>query len=173
MAQIKIPLSKSKIFLGIGGSVLFIVLGIFLITVVANQQTRFNPLLIKGIGISSVLFFGMTTLYGIRKLFDKAIGLIIDENGITDNSSGVSAGLIKWNEITSIRTAQIMSTKFLLIDTFNPEKYVGRGNKFKEKLMRTNMKMYGTPISISSNTLKMNFDKLEHLVQTAFNKYKP
>ncbi len=66
-----------------------------------------------------------------------------------------------------------MSTKFLLICVENPEKYIGKTkNGMKAKLMRTNMKMYETPLSITSNTLKYNFIKLETLIQTAFKEYK-
>ena len=38
--------------------------------------------------------------------------------------------------------------------------------------MRSNMKMYGTPISITTNTLKYSFVKLEQLVQSEFERNK-
>ena len=57
-----------------------------------------------------------------------------------------------------------MSTKFLLIYTSNPDKYLERVNGLKRKLMQSNMTMYGTPLSITSNTLKYNFDNLEKLI---------
>lgn len=94
MNRIEIPLSKSKLFLGIGGSIIFVILGFFMITVMAGEQTPFNPMLIKGAGILSVVFFTITGIYGVRKISDKKIGLTLDETGITDNSSGVSVGFI-------------------------------------------------------------------------------
>ncbi len=103
-------------------------------------------------------------MYGIKKLFDKRIGLIVDRDGITDNTNAASVGLINWTDITGIKTEQIMSTKFLLIYTSNPDKYLERVKGLKRKLMQGNMKMYGTPLSIPSNTLKYNFDKLEKLI---------
>ena len=114
-------------------------------------------------------FFGATGIYGIVKLFDKKIGLIIDSDGITDNSNASSIGLIEWNDITEIRTKQIMSTKFLLIDIVKPEKYIGKAkNGMQAKLMKANMNMYETPLSITSNTLKYNFGELEKLIHTEF-----
>ena len=66
-----------------------------------------------------------------------------------------------------------MSTKFLLINVTNPEKYIGKAkNRMKAKLMRSNMKIYGTPLSITSNTLKYDFGKLEQLIQTEFERNK-
>jgi hypothetical protein len=171
MERIEIQLSKSKIFWGIGGSIVFVVLGICLTAFIADQQSRFNPLLIKGIGIASVLFFGVTGIYGFRKSFDRRIGLIIDENGITDNTGGISARFIQWNEIIGIRTEQIEATNLLLIDTTNPEKYLEEGNMFRIKIMKLNMRMYGTPLFLSSNTLQINFNELENILRTEFKKH--
>lgn len=174
----EIPLSKNKLFLGIAGSILFVILGIWLFTNADGFQEHSMrllryPMIIKGVGILSILFFGATGIYGFRKLFDKKIGLIIDSNGITDNSNASSIGLIEWNDISEIKTQQVMSTKFLLIKVINPEKYIEKAKSgMKAKLMRTNMKMYGTPLSITSNTLKYDFGKLEKLIQAEFKQNK-
>lgn len=130
-------------------------------------------MVVKSVGIIASIFFGATGIYGIRKIFDNKVGLIIDENGITDNSNASSIGLIEWNDISEIKTEQVMSTKFLLIEIENPEKYIAKAkNKMKARLMKTNMKMYGTPLSITSNTLKYDFDELGKLIQTEFEKNK-
>jgi hypothetical protein len=165
MNKIEIPLSKTKLLLGIGGSILFVMLGLYLFMTIADHQTRFNPTNIKGAGIAGVLFFGATGLYGIRKMFDKRVGLTIDDDGIIDNTNASSIGLIRWSEITEIKTAQVMSTKFLLIYTNDPNEILERVKGMKRKLMAGNMKMYGTPLSITSNTLKCNFDDLEKLLK--------
>lgn len=175
---IEIPISKNKLILGIGGSILFVILGIWAYINAYEFHDSVimifrNPLIIKGFGILGILFFGATGIYGINKVFDKKVGLRIDSIGITDNSNASSIGLIEWNDITEIRTKQVMSTKFLLIDIVNPEKYIDKArNNAKAKLMKTNMKFYGTPLSITSNTLKYNFEKLEKLIQTEFEKNK-
>jgi hypothetical protein len=148
------------------GAIAFVILGtLFLITPDTFISPIFrNPQAIRIAGIVAVLFFGAVGLYGFRKLFDKTIGLTIDENGITDNTNATSVGLIDWNDIVEIRTKQVMSTKFLMIFTKNPDKYIERVNGFKRKLMQGNMKMYGTPLSITSNTLRYDFSDLERLV---------
>ena len=59
-----------------------------------------------------------------------------------------------------------MSTKFLLIDIVNPEKYIGKAkNRIQAKLMKVNLNMYETPLSITSNTLKYDFGELEELIK--------
>lgn len=174
--KIEIPLSKNKLFLGIAASILFVGLGVWLFLNADSFQEQSssllrNPIVIKVISIFSILFFGAVGVFVFKKLFDKKPGLIIDAHGITDNSSGVSVGLIEWKDITNIVTDQVMSTKFLLIELKDPEKYIAKAKSgMKAKIMRANMKSYGTPLSISSNTLKYNFKKLEELIRTEFDR---
>lgn len=176
--KIEIPISKKKIYLGILGSLLFVIAGIWLFfntNLYVDFPLRLfrNPIIVKAVGILGILFFGTTGIFGFKKLFDKKVGLIIDSNGITDNSNASSVGLIEWNDITDIITKQVMSTKFLLINVTNPEKYIGKAkSRMKAKLMRSNMKMYGTPLSITTNTLKYDFGKLEQLILTEFKRNK-
>jgi hypothetical protein len=172
MNKIEIPLSKSKIALMALGSIAFVAAGFLFIFYLADHQTRFDPLIIKIVGAIAIIFFGATGISSFKKLFDNKSGLIVDENGIIDNSSGVSIGLIEWKDISGIRTKQVMSTKFLLIDTIDPEKYIQKANKFKGRIMRSNLYMYGTPLSIASNALKYNFNDLDKLLHTEFLKYK-
>jgi hypothetical protein len=172
MQPINIPLSKKKIVLLILGSILFVVAGIWMFLFQADHQTRFNPLLVKIVGIAAVVFFGATGLVGIQKLFDTQMGLIIDQNGITDNSSGVSVGFIDWADVRGLRTSKVMSTKFILIEVNDSEKYINKATNFKARLLRQNLNMYGTPLCIASNTLDFSFNELESLLHKAFNDYK-
>ena len=175
--RIEIPLSKKKIALLLLGSIAFVAGGIWIATnperFIPNIFRITDPEIIRIGGIVGILFFGATGIYGIKKLFDKKVGLIIDSDGITDNSNASGIGLIEWNDITEIRTKQVMSTKFLLIDISNPEKYIGKAkNGMQAKLMKANINMYETPLSITSNTLKFDFGELEKLIQTEFKRNK-
>ena len=139
--------------------------GVVARTDVLQAQTQLKSVqAIRLGGIASVLLCGAAVIYGIRKLFDKRIGLKVDENGITDNTNAVSVGLINWTDITEIKTKQVRYTKFLLIFTSNPDKYLERVGTLQRKIMQANMLMYGTPLSISSNTLKYNFADLEKII---------
>ncbi len=176
--KIEIPLSKNKLFFGIAGSFIFVILGIFILIKSSNLDTSntsflANPILMIITGISSILFFGATGIFGVKKLLDKKFGLIIDSNGITDHSNASSIGLIKWQDISEISTRKVMSTKFLMVKVTNPEAYIEKATSgMKAKLMRTNMQMYGSPLSITSNTLAYDFDKLEKIIETEFKRYK-
>jgi len=62
-----------------------------------------------------------------------------------------------------------MSTKFLLIFIKDPNKILEKVNGIKRLLMSGNMKIYGTPLSITSTTLKYNFNRLEKLLKDRLN----
>lgn len=167
---IEIPLSKAKLLFAIGGSIGFVILGFQLFA--KSEFASENVVFSKIVGAASILFFGGVLIYGIRKMFDKRAGLIIDEQGITDHSNATSIGLINWSDITAINTRQVMSTKFLLINVQNPEAYIEKAKTgMQRKLMQVNMKTYGTPISITSNTLSYDFNKLEEILRERFAEY--
>ena len=159
-----IELSKVKIMLLILGAIIFVLLGAWVLSLDAQtieNQRRFNsPSLVYGVGIASIIFFGLCGLVGIKKLFDKSPGLIINSKGILDNSSGVSAGIIPWAEIVSIGEYQVQKQKFISIQVTDPEKYANNGNALKRMANRANIKMCGTPINISANSLKISYSEL-------------
>ena len=165
MDKLEIPLSKKKILLAIAGSILFVIAGIYFMTTMADQQDRFNPTLVKTVGVASVLFFGATAVYGMRKLFDTRAGLIIDSDGIVDNTNASSIGLIPWEDITHVTIGEVASTKFLLIFTKEPERILEKVSGFKRRILAANKNMYGTPISITSTTLQYKFSDLEKLLK--------
>jgi len=53
------------------------------------------------------------------------------------------------------------------------EKYISKAGKgIKVQIMKTNRRVYGTPISITSRTLNYNFKALENIIQSEFRKIK-
>jgi hypothetical protein len=174
MTRIEIPLSKKKMFLALIGSIIFIALGIaFMLNPEKYISFVFrNAELIRISGIAAFIFSTLCAIYISIKLFDNKPGLIIDQNGITDNSNMSSVGLIDWADITNINVGQVKSTKYLLIKNKNSQKYISRANKLNAMLLQANFKMYGTPISITSNSLKCDFEKLENLIRDKWNEYK-
>ena len=171
--EIKIEISKTKLFLAIIGSIIFVILGFFF---VANP-TKFtsflfrNPTLIFLSGIASIAFFGGILVYLLLKLFDKKPGLIISDKGITDNSSATSVGFIDWRDIQEITVQEVMSSKFIMLMTKKPEKYINNvENKLKRHSLKYNYKNFGSPIAITSKSLKISFNKLEELIREEFEK---
>lgn len=174
-ATIEIPLSKKKLMLLTVGSLVFVIAGIWLI----RLHSESNNLILKytavriAVGIMSILFFGLTLILNIIKILDKKMGLIISQNGIIDNSSGISAGLISWSEIENIDYLKISNQEFLIIEINDPEAYLLRiPNTWKRKIMGYNLKKYGSPILISASALKINIENLHNILIVKRNEFK-
>lgn len=159
---ITIPLSKSKLLLSTLGAFAFVAIGFwFVLAPPSRTGSSLESTLLMVLGLVSILFFGGITILVIRKLFDSRPGLIINEQGLNDNSGGLSLGQISWKDIEDIQVQQIQRQRLILILVKNPQDYIDRqSNGWKRKLMAINYRQYGTPISISTNGLKISFDEL-------------
>ena len=173
--RIEIALSKVKLILALLGSIVFVLLGFWLIVNPGRfESTVFsNHTFIFVAGILATAFFGFCGFYISKKLADPKPGLIIDHKGITDNTSGISAGFIPWSDIKEFKTAQVINQKFIMVIVYNPENYIERQtNSIKKNAVTINYRSYGSPVSISANALKCNFSELERILQTEFEKNK-
>lgn len=169
--EVVIALSKTKIILLCLGSFVFVG-GSYWIWSIADAQPRFNLLFCKTIAVAGAIFFGLCGFCWCMKIFDGKPGLIIDEEGIVDNSSGVAAGRIPWDEINGFAVVGNGRQRFVVIDVTDPQRYVNRGGSLKRMLNAANLRLMGSPINISSNSLNVSFDELLQLLTTAIEKYK-
>jgi hypothetical protein len=172
--RVEIMLSKTKLVWLLLGSVVFAIAGFWVVlhTPVPHYPETFSRSAIKCIGVIAVLFFGFTASVIARKLQDNMPGLIIDEIGITDNSNPLAAGLILWRDVKDISVVEIGRQKLIMIEVYNPEKYIDRQNHFlQKKAMLYNLKMYNSPLSITANGLKCTFDELYVLIKNNLEKY--
>lgn len=171
MEAIIIPISKRKITLLFFGSLLFVIAGSYFL----KEPGKFvspvmqNKPFIFVVGAAAVVFFGICAIFALTKFFDKRPGLIIDKSGITDNSSGVSGGLISWEEITGISTAQVHTQRFILLMVNDPEKRIeAEPGSFKKRIMKINYRMYKTPVCLNANGLQCSFDELYKIITNSY-----
>lgn len=161
--RIEIALSKSKIVLMLLGALTFVAIGLWFVIAPPTIKNSFwnNPTKVSIIGYASIIFFGLCAFFFIRKLPDNKAGIIIDDTGLIDNSSGLSAGHILWSDIENFSVTEIHRQKLIMLHVKNPQHYIDRQKSlFKRKGMELNNKMYGTPISITANELKISFADL-------------
>jgi hypothetical protein len=173
--KIVIHLSKTKITMLTLGAIVFVILGVLFILHPERFLTIFfkNEEAIRITGFASVGFFGLCAIFYVVKLFDNKPGLIIDKNGILDNSSGISSGLIAWKDIQDINVLEIVRQKIILIIVSNPEDYIVRQKRgFKIKISRLNYNKYETPVQITANGLKIGFNELLAILESNLTKYK-
>jgi hypothetical protein len=169
--QIIIPLSKIKIIIMLLGALIFVVLGIWLVFYPPNTENSVwvTPFKMKLAGYASIIFFGTCAFFFIRKLPDDKPGLIIDYNGLTDNSSGFPAGQVLWSDIEKVSVIEISGQRIIMLKAKNPQDYIDRQTSlFVRKGMELNNRLYGTPLSLTANGLKISFDDLLAIVTKKF-----
>ncbi|MFN9715354.1 MAG: STM3941 family protein [Planctomycetota bacterium] len=159
-----IAMSKTKLVVLTAGSLAFVAAGLWFC------QSRFDFVL-RGVGIASVLFFGLCGAGWGWKLFDSKPGLRLSAAGIEDNSSGMSVGLIPWEEIVGFRVFESQKTRILVVLIIDPEKWIKRQGPIRQSVFKMNLRLCGSPIGITSNSLKISFDELMSLVGSYYSKY--
>ncbi|HTR29893.1 MAG TPA: STM3941 family protein [Puia sp.] len=167
LETIEIPISKHKAGLLFVASLVFVIVGLFFVispgtfvSVIARTKWA-----ISVPGYLSVVVFGFFGITILRKIFDKRPGLTISKEGITDNSGGVSAGFIPWSDITAIREEAVGNQRFLNVVVKNPQDYIDRQRSWlKRKIVRKNLEIFGMPIGISTNALKIDYEELKQIL---------
>ncbi len=170
---ITVPLSKVKMLISLLLAMGFVTLGVWLAFFNQEVLANTNPFLLQVLGWITILFFGIASVIILRKLMLPTNGLEINSDGITDNSSGISAGFIPWNIIVDVEEISVMNQKFISIQLNNPEEFIAsQQNNFTKKAMTVNHQKFGSAVSISANNLKIKHQQLLNLLQSNLKKYK-
>ena len=175
MDTIKIEGSKEKLYLFTFIGLTGVVLG----TWIAMSPETFVGTLFKNIyfiriaGISAVLVFGAGSVAYIKEIFSEGFNLKITKEGIIDYANYYKVGMVRWEEVKSIKSASLFSEKYLCIYVKDPEKYINSKRGIKKFLLKRNFEMVGTPITISARGLKKcNHSELERIIMQAYEEYK-
>jgi hypothetical protein len=167
-----IPFSRGKLVLLVLIAVGFVLLGLWLFQMSdAELLPNHDPIFVRAIALSCIVFFGACGLVGARKLFDRRPGLQFTSAGVIDNSSGVSAGLIPWSEITGLGVFQFRRSRSIVIKVTDPQKYAAAGGLLRRPLNQANIKLCGSPVVVTSSTLKIGFDELYALFEAYLARY--
>jgi hypothetical protein len=70
---------------------------------------------------------------------------------------------VPWSDVAGFGVFKVQSTRTLVIRVFDTGKYANRGNIMQRALKKANVRLCGSPVAISSNSLKIDFDDLLRL----------
>lgn len=163
MKEIKIELSKGKILLVLLGGISLVAVAFWLWNYSEIQQ-KVDPLLVKIIAVIGMLFFSICSFFGTIKLFDTKPGMIVNSRGFVNNSLVLDGQFVEWTHVHSFQIIEIKQTKILLVFIDNPEEIIDKSNIWNKFWLRQNLKWYGTPINVTSNTLKCNFEEMLNIM---------
>lgn len=175
MEEKTIEISKVKLTGLIGLSLLFVMLGIWIAyyAPIVEIEIFNNNILRKVIGLLSIIYFGIMGILIAKKLFENKYGIKINDEGIYDNSTILYSGLIKWENIESIEKSKVLNQKFIRIIVNNPNDFINRQkNILKRKNVEINIKKFGSPIQIATNSLKIQCEELSEIMTSQLDKRK-
>jgi hypothetical protein len=131
-----------------------------------------------GIGAGlAILLFGGTTIFAARRLFGRRPGLVLDHEGIIDDSSYSSVGRIPWSEITGVRVVRppafrnslygpaIQAPRFLVIEVRDPQRFIEHASPVKRWFLRANVAGLGSPVAISPSSVRVDADELAQYIR--------
>ena len=173
--KIVIQLSKSKLLLMFLGAATFAGIGFWFLTAPPKIDLPLfgNPTIIFVVGLASILFFGIMGFFIIKMLGDKSPGLVISDEGVFDNSSALSVGLVLWTDILEIKETKVVNQTFISLIVKNPQDYIDRQtNVIKGVLMQKNYDSYGTAIAITVNGLNCEYQELKDTLDKKFLEFK-
>jgi hypothetical protein len=165
-----IPANKKRIpivlLCGLIVSVLLIVL--IVDTVKHFKDEGYNNSIYLGSLIGLSIYVMPLTIFSfldyIKPMFDKNAVLTISEKGIKDNLSIFSVGDISWTDITDINITSALKTDFLVIGVTNPQLFIDRKSKLKQRPLKSFQKKFGSPIVISQKRVDYKLTDLKDIL---------
>lgn len=118
---------------------------------VLTQNSIFYFLL-KVIIVIGFLFFGCCFLYILKRAKSGKDILIVDEKGITDNSSALAFGFIPWTDIDDIYIDSDMGNQFIELVLNNEEHYLQKLSGIRKQAVLANKKMGHQVVCITLNS---------------------
>lgn len=168
-----IPISKTKSWMLFSGSLAFVFGGLTLPLInLKVNEAPFSSAAVNTVATITVLFFGLCAWMWWKKIMQQNVGLQVDEQGVIDQSSGVSLGRIHWHDIKAVEEFSMVGQPFVVLKLSNPDAYIAKSNSFVRKIHQANIKLCGSPAAISANALQIDHLGLLNLLQKAFQDYR-
>jgi hypothetical protein len=126
---------------------------------------------LRALSAVGILFCAFSGLFAARRLFDPTPGLVLDAEGLIDNSSVIGAGRVRWDEITEIRVTKSGPQRFLTVVVEDPRKFIDRGGSLRRKVYEANYRKAGTPVNVTARTLAIPFEDLVAKTSEFYRRY--
>lgn len=154
--------SRLKLFVLLLASMAFVAAGVWF-ALYPPLTLGIGPHVLCAIGVASILFFGLAGGIILKRLFSHGIAVVLDRKGILDNSTGIAAGRISWDEISDVAPVEFSGQRFLGIDVRDREKLYARVQH--PKVLRLNADTYRYPVHIPEIILDRKVEDLGRLIE--------
>jgi hypothetical protein len=155
MDRFEVPLKRMTLLGQCLAALVFVALGVFLIRV----PTR-HGLWAQFMGAVTVAFFGTVGAAVLPRLLRPGPALIIDDDGILDDASGVSLGRIRWDQVGEIDEYRVDGQAFLGIMLKDPDALIAQQPFWKRRIIRANLQMGAAAVNIPQASVGIKLSDL-------------
>ncbi len=99
----------------------------------------------------------------------KSPALIINDNGIIDNSGILKLGLIKWDNISDCEIKKFTGASHLVVGLRESSYIISPLSSFKKRMAEIKIKDLGTPLAINSKLVDFDIIKLKEIIEEKIN----
>jgi len=155
--------SRAKGLACIVGCALFIVASLAIVA-----QGSAITLVVGAVGLLTFAGFGTGW---IVLLLRTGPGLVVDDAGFDDRSSGAAVGRVPWADVMSVSRRSICGTALVVVNVREPEAYLARLGLLTRLAATANLRWLGSPVILASVPLKTDFTSLSRLLSEGFERY--
>ncbi len=160
MDRLDVPLDRVKLLGPCLGALAFVALGVFLI----REPTR-QGVWAQLMGAVAVAFFGAVGASILFRLLRPGPAIRIDENGILDDASGVSLGLIRWHQVGEIDEYRVHGQAFLGIMLRDVDAVIAQQPFWKRRIVRANLRMGAAAVNIPQASVGITLSDLRREIE--------
>ena len=157
MDDVVIYPSRTKLLLLALGSLVFVLVGVF---IAQQEQVLIGPLEVIVGSYIGVPFFGLCFVYAVYRLLDPKPAVIISMEGLFDNASAIGVGMLPWEEITDVYLYEFMGQRMLGIVIQDGDALIERQPHIRRVIAKINRSLVGSPINISQVSLPISIEEL-------------
>jgi hypothetical protein len=148
------------------GSIAFVAIGIWIGTTgVMLVLPIWEVVLVVYFG---VLFFAACGLYAAYRLVIRRPALEIDPAGITDASSAIGAGRLRWDDVDHVRLYSYSGQPMLGIVPRDIPLFLRRQGAVQRYLTKLSLTLGCSPINVPQVTIPMKVAELADLIRTRY-----
>ena len=168
MNDLVIPASRLKMLGQFVGGLVFTALGV---------NMMFYPVRYgwwaRLVGLVTTGFFGAVVLSILYRLVRPVPAITINAQGITDHASGLSVGLIPWDQVGEVREYRVENQVFLGIFPKDLDALIKKQPRWKRSAIRANLKMGAAPVNIPQASLGMRVSDLVREIEQRLHTRRP
>jgi hypothetical protein len=162
----QLQIDTKKQIIGIVLSIVFIIGGsAFLFNPKILGDHPFKDEAMFAISLTIVIIFLALLIFLSYKIIKKTVGLIINDEGIHEQISALSVGVVRWDEMSGFGVKKQIGVPFIVIYLKDKEEFMNRFSGLKKATIKKNAESFGTPVAISTVMLKMKKDELIQLFE--------